>query len=166
MKLTNLTENEMEYDVEEFFLLYEQLYADRFKELKKEYPNCEFIVWKNFTRWCGADFGTTITIKDIMLEHYWKLSNKNGECPVPILGPNWWDKFQEMIKSVPKIDIEYIMKEVDLGEKSWKWMESQENIYEGDRWGGTDCCYHPSPLGHEVWADYILQHIEEHNGKD
>ena len=164
MKLTNLTDNEMKYDVDEFFLLYEQIYADRLKELKKEYPNCEFIVWKNFTRWCGADFGTTITIKDIMFEHYWKLSNKDGECPVPILGPNWWDDFQRDIKSVSKIDIEYVMKELELGKKSWEWMVSDENIYEGDRWGVTG--YHPSPLGHKVWANYILQHIEEHNGKD
>ena len=56
------------------------------------------------------------------------------------------------------------MKELELGKKSWEWMVSDENIYEGDRWGVTG--YHPSPLGHKVWANYILQHIEEHNGKN
>jgi hypothetical protein len=165
MKIINLMENETKYDVDEFFLLYEQIYADRFKELGKEYPNCEFVVWKNFTRWCGADFGNTITIEDVMVEHYWKLSNKDGECPIPIIGPIWWDEFRETIKSVPKLDTEYIMKEVELGEKSWEWMENTDNIYEGDRWGGTGS-YHPSPLGHRVWAEYIIKHIKEHNGKD
>jgi len=165
MKITNLMENETKYNVDEFFLLYEQIYADRFKELNEKYPNCQFIVWKNFTRWCGADFGNTITIEDIMIEHYWKLSNKDGECPIPILGPVWWDDFREIIKSVPKLDTEYIMKEVELGEKSWEWMQNGDNIYEGDRWGGTGS-YHPSPLGHRVWAEHIIKHIEKHNGKD
>jgi hypothetical protein len=44
-------------------------------------------------------------------------------------------------------------------------MNSLDNIYEGDRFGNTGS-YHPSPIGHKVWAEYILRHIEEHNGKD
>ena len=44
-------------------------------------------------------------------------------------------------------------------------MKNADNIYEGDRWRNTGS-YHPSPLGHRVWAEYIIKHIEKHNGKD
>ena len=43
--------------------------------------------------------------------------------------------------------------------------DTTKNIYEGDRWGDTGS-YHPSPIGHKVWAEHIIKNIEEHNGKD
>ena len=47
------------------------------------------------------------------------------------------------------------MREIDWRETSWDFMESNENFYSPPE------CYHPSPIGHKVWAEYILQHIEE-----
>ncbi len=117
MKINMLIKKANRIDIDDFFRLYEQIYATRFTELSEKYPNCQFVVWRNFTRWCGANFESTIKIDDAMIEFY-----------------------------------SHFMRDVN-------------NIYEGDRFGETSS-YHPSPIGHKVWAEYILQHIEEHNGKD
>ena len=144
-------------NVDKFFVLYEQIFADRLNELKKEYANCQFVVWRNFTRWCGADFDGMIKIDKVMIEYYNTLL-KNKKLNMPIMGPFWGN----LDISVPT---EYKMRELDWRETSWNFMEDTKNIYEGDRWGDTGS-YHPSPIGHKVWAEHIIKNIEEHNGKD
>ena len=144
-------------NVDKFFVLYEQIFADRLNELKREYANCQFVVWRNFTRWCGADFDGMIKIDKVMIEYYNTLL-KNKKLNMPIMGPFW----SNLDISVPT---EYKMRELDWRETSWNFMEDTKNIYEGDRWGDTGS-YHPSPIGHKVWAEHIIKNIEEHNGKD
>ena len=74
-----------------------------------------------------------------------------------------WGRFVDEIKT--NTDKEYVIDQMNLEEESYHFMRDVNNIYEGDRFGETSS-YHPSPIGHKVWAEYILQHIEEHNGKD
>ncbi len=143
-------------NVDKFFVLYEQIFADRLNELKKEYVNCQFIVWRNFTRWCGGNFIDIIKIDDVMIEYYNTLL-KNKKLNIPIMG-HFWDELEKRFTTEISIPIEYKMREIDWRETSWDFMESNENFYED--------VYHPSPIGHKVWAEYILRHIEEHNGKD
>jgi len=148
-------------ELDEFFLHYEQIFADRLKELKKEYPNCEFIVWRNFTRWCGANFTDVIKIDDVMIEYYNTLL-KNKKLNMPIMG-YFWDGLEEhFIDDFPwynpsetTVPIEYKMREIDWRKETWDFMESNENFYED--------VYHPSPIGHKVWAENILQYIEKYN---
>jgi len=140
-------------EMDEFFLLYEQIYADRFSELNKKYPNCQFVVWRNFTRWCGANFTDIIKIDDVMIEYYNTLL-KNKKLNMPIMG-HFWDALEKRFTTEISIPIEYKMREIDWRETSWNFMESKENLYED--------VYHPSPIGHKVWAENILHHIEKYN---
>ncbi len=140
-------------EMDEFFLLYEQIFADRLNELKKEYTNCQFVVWRNFTRWCGGNFIDIIKIDDVMIEYYNTLL-KNKKLNIPIMG-HFWDELEKRFTTEISIPIEYKMREIDWRETSWNFMESPENFYED--------IYHPSPIGHKVWAENILQHIEKYN---
>ena len=140
-------------NVDKFFVLYEQIFADRLNELKKEYVNCQFIVWRNFTRWCGANFDGIIKIDEVMIEYYNTLL-KNKKLDMPIMG-QFWDGLEKRFTTEISIPTEYKMREIDWRETSWDFMESNENFYSPPE------CYHPSPIGHKVWAEYILQHIEE-----
>tara|TARA_Y100000361_G_scaffold150550_1_gene166424 strand:- start:32 stop:1063 length:1032 start_codon:yes stop_codon:yes gene_type:complete len=149
-------------NVDKFFVLYEQIFADRLNELKKEYANCQFVVWRNFTRWCGANFDGIIKIDEVMIEYY-NMLLKNKKLDMPIMGP-FWDELADNATHL-WFPTEYKMREIAWRESSWNFMESNKNFYEGDRWG--ECgSYHPSPIGHKVWAEHIIKNIEEHNGKD
>lgn len=140
-------------NVDKFFVLYEQIFADRLNELKKEYVNCQFIVWRNFTRWCGANFDGIIKIDEVMIEYYNTLL-KNKKLDMPIMG-QFWDGLEKRFTPEISIPTEYKMREIDWRETSWNFMESSENFYED--------VYHPSPIGHKVWAENILHHIEKYN---
>jgi len=147
-------------NVDKLFVLYEQIFADRLNELKKEYVNCQFVVWRNFTRWCGANFDGIIKIDEVMIEYYNTLL-KNKKLDMPIMGA-FWDELEKRFTTEISIPTEYKMREIDWRETSWNFMEDDKNIYEGDRWGGT-ASYHPSPIGHKVWAENILHHMEKYN---
>jgi hypothetical protein len=164
MKINMLIKEANKLDTGDFFKLYEQIYADRLKELSEKYPNCQFVVWRNFTRWCGANFTDVIKIEDLMIEYYAGLTLHEAEDNVtaPVMRASW-DQFVNKIKT--NTDKKYVIDQINLEEESLQFMNSLDNIYEGDRFGNTGS-YHPSPIGHKVWAEYILRHIEEHNGKD
>jgi hypothetical protein len=163
MKINMLIKRANKLDTGNFFKLYEQIYANRLKELSEKYPNCQFVVWRNFTSWCGARFESVIQIEDPMIEHYAMLTNVEGcNITAPVMRASW-DQFVNKIKT--NTNKKYVIDQINLEEESYNFMKNRDNIYEGDRWGGTGS-YHPSPIGHKVWAEYILQHIEEHNGKD
>jgi hypothetical protein len=164
MKINMLIKEANKLDTGDFFKLYEQIYADRLKELSEKYPNCQFVVWRNFTSWCGARFESVIQIEDLMIEYYAGLTLHEAEDNVtaPVMRASW-DQFVNKIKT--NTDKKYVIDQINLEEESLQFMNSLDNIYEGDRFGNTGS-YHPSPIGHKVWAEYILRHIEEHNGKD
>ena len=86
-----------------------------------------------------------------MIEYYNTLL-KNKKLDMPIMG-QFWDGLEKRFTTEISIPTEYKMREIDWRETSWDFMESNENFYEN--------VYHPSPIGHKVWAEYILQHIEE-----
>ena len=161
MNINMLIKKANRIDIDDFFRLYEQIYATRFTELSEKYPNCQFVVWRNFTRWCGANFESAIKIDDAMIEFYSRLTNVDI-ITTPLMRTNW-GRFVDEIKT--NTDKEYVIDQMNLEEESYHFMRDVNNIYEGDRFGETSS-YHPSPTGHKVWAEYILQHIEEHNGKD
>ena len=88
-----------------------------------------------------------------MIEYYNTLL-KNKKLDMPIMG-QFWDGLEKRFTTEISIPTEYKMREIDWRETSWDFMESNENFYSPPE------CYHPSPIGHKVWAEYILQHIEE-----
>ena len=73
---------------------------------------------------------------------------------MPIMG-QFWDGLEKRFTPEISIPTEYKMREIDWRETSWNFMESSENFYED--------VYHPSPIGHKVWAENILHHIEKYN---
>ena len=99
-----------------------------------------------------------------MIEYYAGLTLHEAEDNVtaPVMRSSW-DQFVNKIKT--NTNKKYVIDQINLEEESLQFMNSLDNIYEGDRFGNTGS-YHPSPIGHKVWAEYILRHIEEHNGKD
>ena len=127
-------------NVDKFFVLYEQIFADRLNELKKEYVNCQFIVWRNFTRWCGANFDGIIKIDEVMIEYYNTLL-KNKKLDMPIMG-QFWDGLEKRFTTEISIPTDYKMREIDWRETSWDFMESIENFYSPTEW------YQPAPIGH------------------
>ena len=116
-------------------------------------PYVSSIVWRNFTRWCGANFDGIIKIDEVMIEYYNTLL-KNKKLDMPIMG-QFWDGLEKRFTPEISIPTEYKMREIDWRETSWNFMESSENFYED--------VYHPSPIGHKVWAENILHHIEKYN---
>ena len=50
-------------------------FSDKLNKLQEQYPNCEFIVWRNFTRWLGGNFGNIKTIDKVMIDlEYFELT--------------------------------------------------------------------------------------------
>ena len=155
----------------DYFVNYENWFSRKLKKLQEQYPNCEFIVWRNFTRWLGGDFGSVRIVDKVMIEYFYELTLKYGSdtvinslkkkygdtLPVSVGGnPHW----EELPKSglggffhKDAESIQCILDECDKWETAMDWMRDSNNIFEGR--GG----YHPSPIGHRVFAEYIIESL-------
>ncbi|MBA08341.1 MAG: hypothetical protein CMG52_05475 [Candidatus Marinimicrobia bacterium] len=155
----------------DYFVNYENWFSDKLNKLQEQYPNCEFIVWRNFTRWLGGDFGNIKTVDKVMIEYFYELTLKHGSdkivnllknkygdtLPVSVGGnPHWEELPKNGLGGFFHKDtesIQCILDECDKWEIAMDWMKDSNNIFEGR--GG----YHPSPIGHRVFAEYIMESL-------
>ena len=155
----------------DYFVNYENWFSDKLNKLQEQYPNCEFIVWRNFTRWLGGDFGNIKTIDKVMIEHFYELTLKHGSdkvvnslkkkygdtLPVSVGGnPHWEELSKEGLGGFFHKDtesVQCILDECDKWEKAMDWMRDSNNIFEGR---GS---YHPSLIGYRVFAEYIIKSL-------
>ena len=155
----------------DYFVNYENWYSDKLNKLQEQYPNCEFIVWRNFTRWLGGDFGNVKTIDKVMIEYFYELTLKHGSdevvnllkkkygdtLPISVGGNPHWEKLSK--KGLGEFfhkdteNVQCILEECDKWEKAMDWMRDSNNIFE-DRGA-----YHPSLIGHRVFAEYIIKSL-------
>lgn len=167
-ELTELRGNSF-YD---YFVKYENWYSDKLNKLQEQYPNCEFIVWRNFTRWLGGDFGNIKTIDKVMIEYFYELTLKYGSdeivnslkkkygdtLPVSVGGnPHWEDISKSGLGGFFHKDtesIQCILDECDKWETAMDWMRDSNNIFE------SRGKYHPSPLGHRIFAEHIIKELD------
>ena len=86
------------------------------------------------------------------------LKNKYGDTlPVSVGGnPHWEELPKNGLGGFFHKDtesIQCILDECDKWEIAMDWMKDSNNIFEGR--GG----YHPSPIGHRVFAEYIMESL-------
>ena len=155
----------------DYFVNYENWFSDKLNKLQEQYPNCEFIVWRNFTRWLGGDFGNIKTVDKVMIEYFYELTLKHGSdkivnllknkygdtLPVSVGGnPHWEELPKNGLGGFFHKDtesIQCILDECDKWEKAMDWMKDSNNIFEGRG------AYHPSSIGHRVFAEYIIKSL-------
>ena len=155
----------------DYFVNYENWFSDKLNKLQEQYPNCEFIVWRNFTRWLGGDFGNIKTIDKVMIEYFYELTLKYGSdeivnslkkkygdtLPVSVGGnPHWENLSKKGLGGFFHKDtesIQCILDECNKWETAMDWMRDSNNIFE-DRGA-----YHPSLIGHRVFAEYIIKSL-------
>ena len=154
----------------DYFVNYENWFSDKLNKLQEQYPNCEFIVWRNFTRWLGGDFGSIKIVDKVMIEYFYELTLKHGSdkvvnsfkkkygdtLPVSVGGnPHWEELSKDLYEFFHKDaeSIQCILDECDKWETAMDWMRDNNNIFEGR--GG----YHPSPIGHRLFAEYIIKSL-------
>lgn len=155
----------------DYFVKYENWYSDKLNKLQEQYPNCEFIVWRNFTRWLGGDFRNVKTVDKVMIEYFYELTlkygsdkvvnlvkNKYGDSlPVSVGGnPHWEELSKGGLARFFHRDtegVQCILDECDKWETAMDWMKDSNNIFEGRG------AYHPTSIGHRVFVEYIIKSL-------
>jgi len=160
----------------DYFVNYENWFSDKLIKLQEQYLNCEFIVWRNFTRWLGGDFGNIKTVDKVLIEYFYELTlkygsdevvnllkNKYGDSlPVSVGGNPHWEELSTNDHGGTGLggffhkdteSVQCILNECDKWEKAMDWMKDSNNIFEGRG------AYHPSSIGHRVFAEYIIKSL-------
>jgi|LWDU01.1.fsa_nt_gi hypothetical protein len=172
----------------EYFTWYEQWFADKLNNLQEKYPNCQFIVWRNFTRWMGADFKNVKVVDKVMIDYYWELTQKyspeldqqesnirddlkndvGDSLKMSICGPDHWSKIPYIDRWDPKYTTKKIfnffkndIKNMELIVKEVEYWEIAMNFmrHRHNVFEGRGS-YHPSSIGNKVFADYIIEDLK------
>ncbi|MBC8421794.1 MAG: hypothetical protein H8E03_00080 [Pelagibacteraceae bacterium] len=173
----------------EYFTWYEQWFSNKLNDLQEKYPNCEFIVWRNFTRWMGADFKNVKVVDKVMIDYYWELlqeyspeldTNRDNirddlkhdigdSLKMSICGPDHWNKVPHMdtwsnSSHILRLYFDFLKKDIKnmeliLAEVEYWEIAMNFMRHKHNIFEGRGS-YHPSSIGNKVFADYIIESLK------